>query len=250
MKIFIGWDSRASIAYEIARDSIARRHPADGDKLDIMPLKLDILRRSGVLTRPVERRDDGTLWCPISQAPMATEFAISRFAVPLLTKGVAVFMDCDVLVLTDIAEIMKQFDPTFAVQVVKHIQPDVPEGTLKMDGQVQTNYFRKNWSSVVLWNCDHPSNDFLTLEMLNTAVGRDLHAFSWLKDDEIGELTPGWNWLVDVEPKPDELQIAHLTLGGPWFKDWIPGTGSMDSKWLSEADLYPPLPNWSKLVTK
>lgn len=233
MPIYLGWDSRAAIAYEVAKYSIVKRAKRH-DRLKITPLKLDELRESGVLVRPVERKD-GNLWCPISQASMSTEFAISRFAVPLLQKkGWALFADCDILVYEDIAKLFALARNEYAVMVVKHEQPPT-EGVLKMDGQQQTNYARKNWSSVVLWNCSHPSNKGLTHEVLNTWPGRDLHAFRWLKDAEIGELPGEWNWLVDVEPKPDTPKIAHLTLGGPWFKGWQFGRGSYDEVWVKES---------------
>ena len=84
-----------------------------------------------------------------------------------------------------------------------------------MDGQIQTFYARKNWSSVVLWNLDHPGNKRLTLEHLNTKPGRDLHAFKWLSDDEIGELPVEWNWLVGVYEPNDQAKLLHFTLGVP-----------------------------------
>ena len=118
----------------------------------------------------------------------------------------------------DIYDIFKELDPKYAIQCVQHNH--VPKETEKMDGQVQTVYNRKNWSSFFAINADHPSNGKLTLEMVNTIPGRDLHAFCWLADDEIGALTPGWNWLVNVQERPQHLHNAHLTLGGPWFPDW------------------------------
>lgn len=232
LQVFIGWDSRAAIAYDVARFSIARRASV---RVRVGSLKLDALRESGLLTRPVERRD-GNLWCPISQAPMATEFAISRFAVPHLQwEGWALFIDCDILCYADIAQLFALARKKYAVMVVKHEQPPAPDGTRKMDGQAQTNYARKNWSSVVLWNCEHPANARLTPEILNTWPGRDLHAFRWLKDDEIGELPAAWNHLVDVNPPCAEPKIAHLTMGGPWFKGWRFGSGSYDEQWLAES---------------
>lgn len=241
LKIYLGWDSRAGIAYDVARFSILRRSSLP-KTTQVFPLELEKLREQGVLTRPVERKD-GNLWCPISEAPMATEFAISRFAVPLLArrKGWALFADCDIICYEDVAKLFALADPKFAVLVVKHQQPAVEAGVTKMDGQQQTNYHRKNWSSVVLWNCAHPSNAALTHEVLNTWPGRDLHAFKWLKDEEIGELPGGWNHLVDVQPPyhpertPTGPKIAHLTLGGPWFKGWTHGQGSFDAAWLAEA---------------
>ena len=193
-------------------------------------MPIELCNMGHILTRPIEKKD-GRLWCPISQAPMATEFAISRFVVPFLCKsGWALFVDCDVICLADIKELFDLADDKYAVMVVKHEY--VPKETTKMDGQVQTTYSRKNWSSVMLFNCSHPSNKNLTLEVLNTWPGRDLHAFKWLKDDEIGELPCEWNYLVDVNPKPDVPKLAHLTLGGPWLPEW-PG-GSCDKVWTDE----------------
>ncbi len=92
----------------------------------------------------------------------------------------------------------------------------------KMGGVVQTAYPRKNWSSVMLFNCDHPANRRLSLDDVNNRPGRDLHAFYWLHDSEIGELPPAWNWLVNVQPAPESVKIMHMTLGGPWMPNWEP----------------------------
>lgn len=186
-----------------------------------------------MLTRPIENRD-GKLWCPISNAPMSTEFAISRFCVPFLQdNGWALFADCDILCLEDIRNLFALADPQYAVMVVKHKQESGAD--TKMDGQRQTYYDRKNWSSVILWNCEHPSNKNLPLESLNTLPGRDLHAFYWLDDEEIGELPTKWNWLINVtDGEPREEGIWHYTLGGPWFSGWTPA--KYDDMWLKEAD--------------
>lgn len=221
-QIWLGWDPRESEAYRVARDSIIERC---NKPMSIIPLDINHI---GCLNRPIERRDD-KMWDPISDAPMSTEFAISRFSIPLLQRtGWAVFADCDILCWEDITNLFALADERYAVQVVKHVQESGPE--TKMDDQVQTYYSRKNWSSVVLWNCAHESNRLLTEDMLNTAPGRDLHAFCWLKDDEIGELPQKWNWLVDVTPGiPQEEGIWHYTLGGPWFNNWA--GGSCDQQW-------------------
>jgi hypothetical protein len=94
-----------------------------------------------------------------------------------------------------------------------------------MDGQQQVAYARKNWSSVALWNCDHPANRRLSLVDVNERPGRDLHAFYWLHDDEIGELPARWNWLVGVQDKPEDPAIAHFTLGTP---DMVPNSPHAD----------------------
>lgn len=227
MRVYIGYDPREKAAYEVAVKSINSRVAAT---VDIAPLDSERLRLNGLLRRPVDKRD-GVMYDILSQASQATEFAVSRFLVPILEqKGWAVFMDCDVLVLDDIRHIMFEADPRYAVQVVKHNH--LGREQTKMDGQPQTRYNRKNWSSVMLWNCDHPANKRLTLDIVNNWPGRDLHAFGWLADEEIGGLSPGWNWLVGVQPPPTELHIAHYTLGGPWLPNW--SYRPHDEMWLQE----------------
>lgn len=227
-EIYIGYDPREHLAYEVCRSSIAKRTKL-GDVL-ILPLKLDFV--SDILTRPIEIKE-GKMWCPISQAPMATEFAISRFTIPFFkNKGWHLFMDCDMVCTTDIRELFALADDKYAVMVVKHRQESGPE--TKMDGQIQTYYSRKNWSSVVLWNCDHPAHKKLTLNDLNSWPGRDLHAFKWLEDEEIGDLPAEWNHLVGVNPPNTEAKIIHYTLGGPWFRDWGVKYPE-DEIWLKES---------------
>ena len=225
--IYIGWDKREEVAADVARRSIQRRTASD---IIIKSLRLDDLK--DILTRPIEYKN-GRMWCPISQAPMATEFAISRFAVPILQKtGWALFVDCDIVCLSDIDELFALADPQFAVQVVQHNYK--PNESVKMDNQVQTTYARKNWSSVILWNCDHPANKGLSVVELNTWPGRDLHGFRWLDDKEIGPLPIKWNYLIGVYPTPHHhAGIFHFTLGGPWIKDWK--GGPCDDIWLEEA---------------
>lgn len=206
--VYVGYDPREQDAFDVAEFSILRHSSED---IAVVPLRLKDLKQ--FLWRPIEQRD-GRMWCPISQAPMSTEFAISRFAVPLLRPGGwAVFVDCDILCRVDIAELFALADPQYAVQVVKHNY--APTGTVKMDGQVQTTYSRKNWSSVILYNCAHPSHRKLTMEVLNTWPGRDLHAFKWLSDDEIGALPEEWNYLVGHSHIDTEPNLVHYTLGTP-----------------------------------
>lgn len=147
---------------------------------------------------------------------MSTEFAISRFLTPILAQsGLALFVDCDTLAMQNVARIFDLVQPDKAVMCVKHEHN--PTETVKMDGQVQTRYSRKNWSSVMLFNCDHPSNRKLTLEMINSLPGRDLHRFCWLEDHEIGELPPQWNYLVGHTELPEGVDpaIVHFTDGIP-----------------------------------
>lgn len=145
---------------------------------------------------------------------MSTEFAISRFAIPLLQRsGWALFIDCDFVAIADVADLFALANDKYAVMCVKH--EHVPLEAIKMDDQLQTVYARKNWSSCVLWNLEHPGNRRLTIEMLNTLPGRDLHAFCWLLDSEIGDLPKHWNTLAGVDSKEEtaEARFLHFTLG-------------------------------------
>lgn len=92
---------------------------------------------------------------------------------------------------------------------------------LKWTGQKQVAYPRKNWSSLILWNCEHPSNRKLTPEYVGSASAADLHRFKWLLNSEIGKLSYLWNWLEGEYDKPDVLPYAiHYTNGGPWFNEY------------------------------
>jgi len=210
--IFIGFDPRETAAYAVARESI-RRHITQ--PIPVHGLVLDQLREQGLYWRPTERRL-GRLYDVISEHEMATEFAISRFLVPHLAQfGWALFMDCDMLLRSNIARVFEGLDKSKAVYCVKHDHR--PYLQSKMDGQLQSIYPRKNWSSFMIFNCDHGANKKLTPELVNTLPGRDLHRFCWLEDSEIGELSVEWNWLVgsDAECEPKNV---HFTEGAPCFE--------------------------------
>jgi lipopolysaccharide biosynthesis glycosyltransferase len=131
-----------------------------------------------------------------------------------------VFMDCDMILTTDIKELFDQADDRYAVMCVKHDYKVKEE--FKMDGQKQTIYPRKNWSSVVLWNCGHPSNKVVDQDMVNEKElnGAYFHRFNWLNDEEIGELDHTWNYLVGVYDDIEKPNIIHYTEGGPWFENY------------------------------
>jgi len=216
--VFIGYDPRESAGFAVCVSSIRNRLDAPPP---IHGVVLDHLRRDGLFTRPLERRE-GILWDVVSDAPCATEFSISRFFTPLLARragysGWALFMDCDMLVRADIHQVFNMADPKYAVCCVKHDHQ--PKESSKMDGQIQTVYPRKNWSSFCLFNLNHPANDALTTEYLNATPGRDLHAFSWLKDDQIGPIAHDWNFLIGYDdlkfPSFRNPSCAHFTLGTP-----------------------------------
>ena len=221
LSVWIGFDPREAAAFAVARESIKAHTKAP---LSIHGIVLSDLRARGLYTREMETRPGehghDILWDPISGAPCSTEFAISRFLTPHLAKtGIALFMDCDVMVRTDLMSLFRQMEyHDYAVMCVKHAHS--PVSSVKMDGQVQTVYSRKNWSSVLLFQCDHPSNKKLTLEMINTLPGRDLHRLCWLEDHEIGELDQAWNFLVGHTDPEIVANIAHFTDGIPTMRGY------------------------------
>jgi len=127
----------------------------------------------------------------------------------------------------DIAELWALRDPTKAVQVVKHDYKT--KANKKYLGNKNEDYPRKNWSSVILWNCAHPKNKILTPDFIQGQPGSFLHRFSWLSDDLIGELPPEWNWLAIEYPENIDAKLIHYTLGTPCFKDYA--NESMSDKW-------------------
>ncbi len=217
--IWIGWEPREASAFSVAAHSI-KKYLSCG--IPIHSIVLDAMRSRGWYWRPITRLSN-KLYDPISAAPMATEFAISRFLTPHLHRelygsvGWALFMDCDMLARADLAELFVQANQHYALMCVKHNYK--PVASFKMDGQVQTTYSRKNWSSVMLFNMAHPATGKLTIEMVNTLPGRDLHAFCWLDDSEIGSLDPAWNHLVG-HSSGEEPKLVHFTEGGPWLPEY------------------------------
>jgi lipopolysaccharide biosynthesis glycosyltransferase len=201
IKWFIGHDPVETGTYHVMSNSLMRHSSMP---ISITPVTLKSLE--GILTRdrhPLQSND----------------FAFSRFLVPWMCnfEGWAVFSDCDMIVLDDPAKLWALRDDRFAVKVVHHNH--IPEETTKYLGTTQTKYARKNWSSVVLWNCAHPSNRILTPENINIADGLELHQFRFLNDDEIGYLPKQWNYLVGYD-KSNDAKLVHYTTGGPYFEEY------------------------------
>jgi len=213
VQVMIGFDPREAAAFAVTRASLWR-HLDPG--VPVHGLVLDDLRARGLYRRPT-RTKLGRMWDDISGAYCATQFAISRFLVPYLCgyRGWALFMDCDMLVRAPMAELFALRDDSKAVMCVQHDY--APAEGEKMDGQAQQLYACKNWSSLMLFNCGHPANAELTVDLVNSLPGRDLHRFCWLKDEQLGELPKAWNHLIGEYPPDPAAKIAHFTLGGPWF---------------------------------
>lgn len=223
MKVFLGWDSREEIAYEVCKYSIESRA---SKPVEIIPLKQTELKNLGIYKRDID---------PLS----STEFTFTRFLVPHLMgyTGWAVFADCDFIFLEDIENLFRLTNGhNYAVMVVKHNYN--PTNKEKMDGKAQHNYPRKNWSSLILWNCDHHKNKLLTPDIVNRATGAYLHRFQWLDDKDIGYITHQWNWLVGWyhEPKNGKPKALHYTEGGPWFENYM--NCEYGAYWIEEKHKY------------
>ena len=201
IRVFIGYDSAEEVAFGVLAHSIHARASVP------------------VATAPVMLSQLKSVFQRTHNSLQSTEFSFSRFLTPWLAgyEGWALFMDCDMLMLEDIAELWKLRDERRAVQVVKHVH--VPREDVKFLGHTQTKYEKKNWSSVMLMNCARCKA--LTPEYVNTASGLELHQFKWLEGEElIGELPARWNHLAGYDAPRADAAVVHYTIGGPWFPEY------------------------------
>ena len=221
-KVFVGYDSREDIAWQVCRHSLLRH---SGDRAEAIPLRQNVLRELGLYTRP---HDLGA----------STEFSITRFLTPYLAaqSGWVMFCDCDFLFTTDVSQVLDGLDDSKAVYCVQHDYTPVHQ--VKMDGKRQAVYPRKNWSSFMIFNCDHPDVKALTPEVVNSAPPAFLHRFEWVSDqNDIGSLDRDWNFLEGEYPAPDYIpQVIHYTNGGPWFEEWK--NCDFAELWNAERDMY------------
>ena len=201
ISVFIGYDSKVKIAYHVLAESILKH---SSEPVNIHPIYLPNLQK-------IHNRKQNVL--------ASTEFSFSRFLVPYLMnyQGWAVFMDSDMVMISDIAELWQLRNKKYALQVCKHEY--TPNAEKKFLGNIQTIYAKKNWSSLMLMNCSQCKT--LTTDYVNTATGLELHQFKWLKDEHlIGEIPLEWNWLVGEYPYKDNVKNIHFTEGGPYFKEY------------------------------
>ena len=213
--VFVGYDPREAIAYHVCANSIIRHA---SQPVSIIPLALNLFRDY------TETHTDGS-----------NQFIYSRFLVPHLMNytGHAIFIDGDMIVRGDIAELWNLRNATQDAQVVKHdYQTRMSEKYL---GAKNENYPRKNWSSVILWNCNSFPNRKLTPEFVQRATGAELHRFSWIEDDRIGALPPEWNWLPDEYGANTDAKLLHYTLGTPCFHEFA--TTPQGGEWHRERIL-------------
>ena len=215
INLFVGFDPREAVAYHVFCNSIIQNTSVP---VQITPLVLSQLQEFN------ETHDD-----------RSNDFVYSRFLTPYLSdfKGWAIFADGDMICQGDLKELIDMADPSKAVMVVKHDYQT--KATQKYLGNINENYPRKNWSSVILWNCDHPKHKILTPDFVSKQTGKFLHRFSWLDDQDIGELPLEWNWLASEYRVNREAKLIHFTLGTPCFKDYK--NSDMADIWYHYYDL-------------
>lgn len=215
INIYIGYDGREAAAFNVLAYSIHRRASAP---VAIAPVMLSQLKT-------IFHRDRHPL--------QSTDFSFSRFLTPHLSgySGWSLFMDCDMLMLDDVAKIWALRDERYAVMVIKH--QHVPKEERKFLNEPQSKYEKKNWSSVMLFNNAHCRA--LTPEYVNTASGLELHQFKWLGNDNlIGALPSRWNHLVGYDAPRKDAALVHYTLGGPYFKEY--SDCEYAQEWFAERD--------------
>ncbi len=200
IRVFIGFDPREAIAFHVCSNSIIRH---SSEVVAITPLAL------GNLKTYSETHSDGS-----------NQFIYTRFLLPSLMEyqGWALFIDGDMLLRDDIAKLWALRDETKAVMCVHHDYKT--KASTKYLGSVNQDYPRKNWSSVVMWNCAHPANKVVTPEFVAKATGAQLHRFTWLDDSLVGELPKVWNWLPDEFGANPDAKLLHWTLGAPCFHEY------------------------------
>lgn len=200
IKLVVGFDQREAITYHTFCQSVIEKSTSP---LQFVPLSINSIADYQ------EDHVDGS-----------NDFIYSRFLTPFICdySGWAIFADGDMICQTDITELWESRDEDKAVQVVKHDY--ITKSKIKYLGNKNEDYPRKNWSSLIIWNCSHPSNKILTPEFISKSTGSFLHRFSWLEDKLIGELPIEWNWLAIEYPPNPSAKLIHFTLGSPCFLEY------------------------------
>lgn len=215
IRIFVGYDPRERAATNVLINSLYQNSSLP---VSITPIMLEQVR-------DIFQRERDPL--------QSTAFSFSRFLVPYLCnyQGWALFLDCDMLCRSDIAKLWALRNDQYSIMCTKH--EHIPNETVKFMGERQSAYPKKNWSSVMLFNCSRCQA--LTPEYVATASGLDLHRFHWLEGDYlIGGIPLEWNHLVDVQTGGEDAAMLHWTLGGPWFNDQR--KSSYSGEWFTARD--------------
>lgn len=226
--IYIGYDKKEKIYFDVLVESIKRNTT---ETYNIVPLYEDKLRMMGLYWRGFHVEEgvnyDLQRFDYVDKKPFSTDFSFTRFLVPMLNQyeGYALYMDCDMFIRADIKEVFDaaKKDSDTPLWCVHHDY--VPKDAVKMDNKLQESYSKKNWSSFMLWNCEHKAHKELTVGDVNTKTGWWLHNFKWLdwrnhSRNPIGKIAPEWNWLDGHSAETIEPCNVHFTTGGPAFENW------------------------------
>ena len=207
--VVVGFDQREAVAYHAFTQSVIEKSSIP---IRFLPLNINSL------TNYKETHKDGS-----------NEFIYSRFLVPYLMnfKGWAIYADGDMVCLEDIKKLWNLRDNKYAIQVVKHDYKTKIKN--KYWGNKNENYPRKNWSSLILWNCEHKSHKILTPDFIQKQTGAFLHRFNWIKDGEIGDINKEWNWLAMEYEEKQDINLIHYTIGTPCFEEYQ--NSSLSSHW-------------------
>lgn len=203
LRIFIGYDESQAVNYHVCSESLIRTSSK--------PLAIHPLRKHYLPAITAAHLED---------YPPSNTFNLTRFLVPMLAgyQGLALYLDGDMVVTHDIAELFDSFRYGHALAVVQHDYTS--RARRKFKDQVNQDYPRKNWSSVVLWYCGHYSHRKLTPDHIGNSSAEYLHRFQWLKDDQIQSLDSTWNVLAGEPKQAADPKIVHYTLGSPCFQDY------------------------------
>ena len=126
INIFIGYDSKEKVAYNVLSHSIIQNSTKP---VAITPIALNNLKDDFVRER---------------NALSSTEFSFSRFMIPHMNyQGWALFMDCDMLMFEDVSKLWRMRDDSKAIQVCKHNY--TPKEDTKFKTSTMTKYEKKNW---------------------------------------------------------------------------------------------------------
>jgi len=214
INLFVGFDHNESAGYHTFCNSVITRASEPVSIIPIIKNQFPWWKRTG--------ENNG-----------ATEFSFSRFLVPYLMdyRGHAIFVDgADMLCLADIAELWKLKDHSKAIQCVQHEEYSTLQ--TKMWNQENRKYPKKNWSSLMIINCDYHHSHKLTPELVSLAPGAYLHQFDWTNEERIGALPKEWNVLVGHQDI-DKAKILHFTNGLPVIH---PSDVVADAMWYKERN--------------
>lgn len=201
VRVFIGYDPREPVAFHACVNSIIRNSS--------VPVAITPLALKNFESFYKEGHSDGS-----------NQFIYSRFLVPYLCgwAGHAIYLDGDMIVQGDISELWNLRSHWHAAQVVKHDYKT--KAKKKYLGNKNEDYPRKNWSSVILWNCGHYAHRQMTPDFVERATGEFLHRFQWIQDERLGEIPKDWNWLATEYEDNLSAKLIHYTIGSPCFKEY------------------------------